>query len=120
MNREEYNMPTRCENCDSDNLTIRFIFDADKCIAKYICNDCGHDRSIAKNKNLVKRNNTSFSNWACRTIKHHPFCWICGSKEDLEAHHIIPVSHSWKHAYLDQNGLTLCRKCHYLVHNKEI
>lgn len=113
----EYLIPKKCEVCGSENIAVRVIFD--KGITRYVCLDCNNSRSVPKESNLKKRVNTSLSHWAARTIGHHPFCVICGSKEDLEAHHIIPVSHSRRFMHVDTNGITLCKRCHYLVHNKE-
>jgi len=45
-------------------------------------------------------------------------CQICGSKENLEAHHIIPRSRGG--ANLVENGITLCRDCHKAVHEGKI
>ena len=114
--RDEYIIPQSCPMCQSENIVARVIFD--KKIVRYVCCDCGHSQSIAKQSNLTKRQNTTLNHWAQRIIKHHPFCAICGCKEDLEAHHIIPVSNSRQYMYIDTNGITLCKKCHYLVHHK--
>ena len=39
-------------------------------------------------------------------------CFMCGSTDYLQAHHILP-KHGWKDYRLDlQNGITLCAKCH--------
>lgn len=119
MKQDEYEMPNRCERCGSENLTIRFLYDEDKCIARYVCSDCNYSRSIPKVSNLKRRTNSTLTNWAAQIVKLHPFCAICGSKEDLEAHHIIPVSNSRRFMYQYTNGITLCKKCHYLVHNRE-
>lgn len=47
-------------------------------------------------------------------------CRICGSKEELESHHIMPVSEypHWK--YEMDNGITLCTDCHYEADNGRI
>lgn len=116
-NKAEYRVPTVCERCGSENIAIRAIFDSQ--IVRYICCDCGNGRSLPKEENLKKRTNTTLNNWALQVKKRQPFCVICGSKEGLEAHHIIPVSHSKRYEYIDTNGISLCKKCHYLVHNKE-
>lgn len=115
--RAEYIIPKVCERCNSENIVTRVIYD--KGITKYVCLDCGYDRALPKEANLKKRTNTTINHWALQTIKHQPYCRICGSKENLCAHHIIPVSHSRKYMYCETNGITLCQKCHYLVHNKE-
>jgi ssDNA-binding Zn-finger/Zn-ribbon topoisomerase 1 len=118
MNEANYIIPKECEDCGSDNVIVRVIYD--KGITRYMCLDCGSSRSIAKSENLKRRSSTPLNHWSKRVIRHHPFCNICGSKENLEAHHIIPVSHcrgTYSHyMYLDTNGITLCKKCHSLVH----
>lgn len=48
-------------------------------------------------------------------------CFLCGSTEHLQAHHILP-KHGWKEHRLDENnGIALCAKCHsfgkWSVHN---
>lgn len=115
-NSSEYIIPKECEVCGSDNIAVRVLFD--KGITRYFCLDCNNQRSVAKQKNLRKRTNTSVNHWAARVINHHPFCTICGSKEELEAHHIIPVSHSRDFMCVDTNGITLCKQCHLLVHKR--
>ena len=44
-------------------------------------------------------------------------CNICGSTENLQAHHIMPKNLYPDHIYDLNNGLCLCRKCHYYYHN---
>jgi len=40
-------------------------------------------------------------------------CEICGKTEDLHSHHIEPKSIAPKLAYDIENGMCLCRECHY-------
>lgn len=115
--RAEYIIPKVCEECGSENVAVRVIYDTG--IVRYVCLDCGGGRSLAKQENLKRRTNTPLSNWAKRTIKGHPSCVVCGSTANLEAHHIIPVSHSRRHMYEQGNGVTLCKACHWLAHHKE-
>lgn len=47
-------------------------------------------------------------------VEEHPRCECCGSKEDLEVHHIWPV-HLFPQWELEWwNLMTLCRTCHFL------
>ena len=51
--------------------------------------------------------------WAIKIkIRDQSVCQVCGSNEDLEAHHIMRVSKypHWK--YNMDNGITLCSICH--------
>lgn len=50
-------------------------------------------------------------NWACKK---------CGSSENIEAHHLLMWA-EFPHARLIvDNGLTLCKPCHYLAHGKKL
>lgn len=114
----EYIIPKTCEKCGSDDLAVRVIYE--KGILRYMCLECGWSRSLPKEENLKRRFNTTLAHWAKGVIAQRQSCSICGSVENLEAHHIIPVSHSERFKYVPTNGITLCRKCHYLVHHKEV
>lgn len=41
-------------------------------------------------------------------------CWICGSTENLQAHHIVPWHIQPDND--DDNLVILCRKCHMTLH----
>ncbi len=114
--RAEYIIPKECEACGSGNIITRVLYD--RGITRWVCLDCGYSNSVPKLANLKKRNNTTVNHWAQRIIRHQPFCSICGSKENLEAHHIIPVGNSRRYMYQETNGITLCHECHKLVHHK--
>lgn len=43
-------------------------------------------------------------------------CVVCGSKERLEAHHIKSKSEYPELSNALENGVTLCRSCHYSAH----
>lgn len=58
------------------------------------------------------------SDWAEKVINRDTHCVLCGSRQNLEAHHVFKVN-MYDDAYLDiNNGVTLCRKCHSLYHEK--
>lgn len=46
--------------------------------------------------------------------RKHQVCFFCGSNENLEHHHIIPVSEGGDNSY--QNLISLCFSCHKKVH----
>ena len=58
--------------------------------------------------------------WRASVFKRDEFsCAICGSKEEITAHHIKPWA-SHKHLRYEQsNGITLCSDCHYGVNRHE-
>ena len=57
--------------------------------------------------------------WA-KKIKARGKCEVCGSKEDLVAHHIIPWSCSIKGRFDLNNGQCLCGACHKMMHNDDL
>ena len=113
-------MPQRCDNCGSDDIYLKAMIMTNGAICVQVrCKDCGHSRMLAKEENIKKRTNNELDKWA-RAVKKRDQnkCVICGSIRDLEAHHIIPVSHNESYKYIVPNGITLCSKCHWYVHNK--
>ena len=71
--------------------------------------------------------------WQKEVKKRDKNCQHCGSKKELEAHHIIPIVmlfEKYKITNRDEarncpelwdikNGLTLCRRCHYKLDNRK-
>lgn len=56
--------------------------------------------------------------WVQRVKMNDDFtCQRCGTTEELESHHIIPVSRAPELATDLNNGITLCEKCHKLYHS---
>jgi len=49
-----------------------------------------------------------------RFILQHPECSACGSKYNLEAHHIIPFHIDKSLELIESNLITLCRYCHFV------
>lgn len=43
-------------------------------------------------------------------------CQVCGAKNDLHAHHILPYADYPEHRYDLSNGVCLCASCHKAVH----
>lgn len=118
--REEYDFPRQCEFCGSDDLYIVVIHRADLwCQARYVCRNCGNGRAIPKAVNLRKRTNTTLTHMVKQVKKKNPSCFICGSEEGLEVHHIIPVDRDKGYQYTETNMITLCKRCHDKVHGRD-
>lgn len=62
------------------------------------------------------RNSTEVTRWK-KAVKKIGKCEICGSNENLEAHHIIPWEYSIKGRTDVKNGMCLCKECHKMMHN---
>jgi len=56
--------------------------------------------------------------WSREIIKRDRKCDICGSKRNLQAHHLYDKIHYPQFAYFLSNGITLCRKHHEEFHTK--
>lgn len=44
-------------------------------------------------------------------------CRKCGSKSNIQAHHITAYKDKKRARYVSKNGISLCRKCHRQFHN---
>lgn len=65
---------------------------------------------------LNDRNDSRVIKWK-KDVKKKGECEICGSKENLEAHHIIPWEYSVKGRTDVKNGMCLCKDFHKKMHN---
>jgi len=75
--------------------------------------------SIQKNSNRGNQNQQS--NWR-RDIKERygGICALCGSEDNVEAHHILPVSVDPEYSLSLNNGILLCKKHHDMIHTKPV
>lgn len=117
-----YRVTESCKNCGSSNIAVRYVESNGS--MQQLCVDCGYWTNIPKIKNWNERVSNTIIHWSYHVRKRDKnTCFICGKRsDDNEAHHIIPVSHlDSKTQFLKDfksNGLTLCKGCHWLVHNK--
>ena len=44
------------------------------------------------------------------------FCAVCGTKEDLHQHHIVPISTSGKKRTVNDETITVCTHHHDIIH----
>ena len=53
--------------------------------------------------------------------KKYNYCEICGCKENLECHHIIPITLENYEIYReDPNIITVCKNCHHDIHHGDL
>lgn len=62
------------------------------------------------------RNSSRVMAWK-KKVKSIGKCEVCGAKENLVAHHIIPWAKSIKGRTDPDNGQCLCKECHKMMHN---
>lgn len=67
---------------------------------------------------INNRNSSKAIVWS-KKIRKIGKCQICGLKENLVAHHIIPWEYSISGRTDISNGQCLCEKCHKMMHNDE-
>lgn len=66
------------------------------------------------------RDNSKYRDWSKEVKKRDNWkCKICGSSENLEAHHILPWRDFPEERYNINNGITLCKLHHPHKHDKE-
>lgn len=110
----------KCHKCNStDLICFKKTFRAGQTVYFARCLICDHSHGIKSPNKLNQRNAHMHSKWAVEVKKRDGNkCAICGSKESLEAHHIVPVLHDKSLMYSLNNGITLCKKHHQLAHHK--
>ena len=57
--------------------------------------------------------------WSARIRRRDGKCVICGTTERLCAHHIVPVAEDPKLQADENNGITLCHKCHASMRSRK-
>lgn len=82
------------------------------------CFLCGSAISLPRKKSTFKRRRgSSFKSWRAEICRrYNDECAICGAREDLQLHHIIPYSVDPTLEFHENNGILLCRRCHALAH----
>ena len=72
--------------------------------------------SVSKNS----RDDFRFPEWSNAVKERDRYvCQKCGNKENLYAHHILPIATHPQLADDVNNGITLCKECHSEVHQLE-
>ncbi len=109
-----------CPACEYSPLQVKvFLSDSGWSRAEYVCPNCGHSEGLAKT-NPAQPMQRELSNWSRDVTGRDKRCVICGETQGLDAHHILPKS---KYPTLQTklgNGITLCRRCHRLVHESYV
>lgn len=122
MSRIDYTFPPCCPSCESRNLRVGLCFKDDSVLftqARWVCVNCGDSDALRKVDTAKKRTNHRLTTWAGAVKRRDDYkCVICGSFEDLHAHHLIRFADSEEDRYRIGNGITLCKACHERVHKE--
>ena len=75
----------------------------------------------SKHKNLDRGNQNQQANWRRDVRKRYGGkCALCGSEDNVEAHHILPVSVDPEYSLSLNNGILLCKKHHDMIHTNPV
>lgn len=67
-----------------------------------------------------KRNNYTYRKWREEVLNRDGnACTVCGSTDNLQAHHVKPFAEYPDLRFDVDNGITLCRECHRRLHMEE-
>ena len=131
--RECYNQFHNIKNKERKCLCCGKIFIARTSTNKYCSQECHlkilHENNRGENhpnwhggitsENEKLRKSEQYKEWQQSVYQRDYYkCQVCGNKDHINAHHLF----GWKE-YPDKrfdinNGVTLCKKCHILVHQK--
>lgn len=64
------------------------------------------------------RNRYQHKLWSKAVIERDERCKRCGSRGNLESHHIVGINQDPGQAFDINNGIALCEKCHHGFHAK--
>lgn len=65
------------------------------------------------------RNSQGYKCFRKRVLERDGYtCRHCGSTKDLHVHHILPYAYYPEERINIDNGITLCKTCHYKEHRK--
>jgi len=67
---------------------------------------------------ILERDSRAMQLWRKAVIERDGKCVDCGSKESLEAHHVIPWAEAPELRADPENGLTQCLECHSKQHKR--
>lgn len=82
------------------------------------CTGCEYQTTYLQHKeNENKASAHDVAAWSKAIMKIEGYkCRICGSEENLEAHHILEKSKYPEYRTTIGNGVCLCRECHNKIH----
>jgi len=97
---------------------------------RYCSRKCAFEHKVGENasqwkggatlKNDRARNGNKLKQWRDEVFKIDNYeCAECGSKDEIQAHHIKEFSKHKELRYNLNNGKTLCIKCHGKIHNRD-
>lgn len=76
------------------------------------------DSSITEEERIIKRSYAEIRQWAKDVLRKDQYmCQICGSTEDIQAHHMFSYKHHPEYRLDVEFGLTMCKADHIAFHS---
>lgn len=73
---------------------------------------------LDKEETEATRGSYEYEKWRKNILKRDNYtCYYCGSNKKLHVHHIQPFSMFPELRLIEENGITLCSKCHIQIHS---
>ena len=66
------------------------------------------------------RHTTEYRKWRAGVIRRDTYCQTCGTIKNRHAHHLNHATYFPEQRFDVENGVTLCRKCHMMIHCKKV
>lgn len=114
----KWNVP--CFTCGAERFYTEYTH-VGRAVRKHRdCKSCSNSKHRTKPENInlpYTRGKLLF--WARQVKERDGCCQMCGSTENLEAHHLVPKALIPDYALVLGNGIALCNSCHKDIH-KEI
>lgn len=118
-NREEVTNKLRTGKYIECAFCLKSIYVNKKSTRKFCSRRCNN---LYRMEHRARRPNwrdwVEYGQW--RNLVYSRDCWkcrICGSKVDINAHHIVYAKHREDLRFDTSNGITLCKKHHIQVHS---
>ena len=108
-----------CPDCEHSPLMVKLQANEQRTWmnVSWYCPHCGNSSFLSKS-NESASHDSALTNWAKQVkARDENRCVLCGETRDLDAHHLISKSQEPRLQYKLDNGITLCRRCHRMVHD---
>ncbi len=106
--------------CELKDLTLLINKGYVRQIEENIYEITNWDYVTGRGETAKKRITYKYRKWRKGILNRDSYtCQNCGSKENLEVHHIKSFAEHEEERYSTENGITLCRKCHMALHKEE-
>ncbi len=73
---------------------------------------------MARKRKRGWRDGREYRVWRVTVVRRDKVCVVCSRRKRREAHHIQNGAHHPAIRFDPENGVTLCKRCHWFLHNR--